>query len=156
MVKENQNNQKNTLKKVAALGIMFSVGVSAFAAGNGNGNGSLGTDMFSYNADAVTDVVNFLDTLKKSKSDGIVDQKEQETIRNMQSQFDKDYGPGSCKFIVNTMVEYLKTPGGKSLIQQSDDGIVFVINKAVREANTQQYISNLNGSTLADYQGFER
>ncbi len=154
MVKEKQNNNKNTLKKVAALGIMFSVGVSAFAAGNGNG--SLGTDMFSYNADAVTDVVNLLDTLKKSKSDGIVDQKEQETIRNMQSQFDKDYGPGSCKFIVNTMAEYLKTPGGKSLIQQSDDGIVFVINKAVREANTQQYISNLNGSTLADYQGFER
>ena len=100
--------EKGKLKKLVALGTMFSVGVSAFAAGTGNGRlWEVGST--SYNQDAVTDIVFLVDTIKEANMDRKLSAEEQNLIKKLQSDYDKNYGEGACKFVIDTMNGVMKS-----------------------------------------------
>jgi len=155
---QEQKKKKSNLRRVTALGVMFSVGVSAFA-----GNGSL-FDITPEKIDkgAITDVVKIVNYVNETSKDGQITKEEQDKIDALKSDYDKNYGTGACKFVLNTMRDYSKTPGGMSLLQQGETGLIFAAHRAVKEAAQKQdcmrILGSLTGktSTLADYEGFER
>ena len=62
-----ENNVNKKIKRVVALGIMFSVGVSAFCNGPG-----LFKDSQSINQKATNDICNMYNYMMKANSDGII------------------------------------------------------------------------------------
>ena len=110
-----ENNVNKKIKRVVALGIMFSVGVSAFCNGPG-----LFKDSQSINQKATNDICNMYNYMMEANSDGIVSSIEENNVQNIINQFDIDFGSGSCEKVFNTMLNYLnETTEVKEAAQKS-------------------------------------
>lgn len=146
---KNNKPRKHNLKKIAALGIMFGVGISAFATGQSGKLFDVNPENYSFNA--VNDVVKVVESIKDASIDSVVDKKELSNIFDLMAEYDKNYGEGSCSFVVKKMTEISKTPGGISLvIPPGDDSIIHIANQAVRKAALQQKDMESMGYTLKD------
>ena len=147
---KNDKPRKHNLKKIAALGIMFGVGISAFATGQSGKLFDVNPENYSFNA--VNDIVKVVESIKEASIDFVIDKKEISNIFDLMAEYDKNYGEGSCRFVVSKMTEFSKTPGGISLVTQTgDDSIIHIANQAVRKAALQQEAMRSMGYTLKDY-----
>lgn len=152
---KNDKPKKQTLKKIAALGIVFGVGISAFANGQSGKLFDVNPENYSFNA--VNDVVKVVESIKDASIDSVVDKKELSNIFDLMAEYDKNYGEGSCRFVVNKMTEFSKTPGGMSLATQTgNDSIIHIANQAVKKAALQQKAMESMGYTLKDYDYYGR
>lgn len=148
--KEKSPVAKKNLFKAAALGIMFTLGTSAFA-----DNGSLFSKSgVTYDDKAVQDIVSIIEYSSDCSKDGIVDDVEKENIKLAKAGFDKKYGEGACKFIVSEIMDYSKTPGGIGIMQQTDykKGLEIMADRAVEKGAQQQKVMQNFNMTLNDYE----
>lgn len=158
---EKQNQKPSASKKIrkaVALGVMFTLGVSAFAHGKGEGK------IYERNAwktSAIDDMCAILDYSAEILKDGIITEAEKSKLQSMSAEYNTDYGKGATEFVIRASNEYSKTPAGASLASKGKDGMTAIIQKSVRRAaETQKSMNTLSSGekkmTLADYEGFSR
>ena len=155
METERNDTQKTPAKlnlvKGAALATMFTLGTSAFA-----DHGSLfKAESNVFDMKAVNDIVKIIEYSASTGRDGL-DQKEQANISKLKENYDKKYGKGSLKFVLKTMDDYSKTPGGKALAQSAQEQglnpLVKIAESGVRKAAVQQKAMRMTDASLADYE----
>lgn len=159
------NNEKQKtatskkIKRAVVLGVMFTMGVSAFAHGKGEGKIY---ERSAWKTSAVDDMCAILDYSAEIQKDGIITEEEKLKLQDMASQYDIDYGKGAAKFVINATDEYAKkTSAGIELSSQGEKGRFAIVQNSVRRAaETQKSMDSLSDSnkkiTLADYEGFGR
>lgn len=143
-----------SVKKAVTLGVMFTLGVSAFAIGNGK--------LFEkndWNLNAVDDMCSIIEYSGKANADGIIDAGEKAELEKMFSTYDTNYGKGAGKFVLTESMKYAKElPAGIELSTQGEKGMKAIVQNSVRKvADVQRSMDTINRTsneklTLADYE----
>lgn len=137
--------------KGAALALMFTLGTSAFA-----DKGSLfDSKTNNYDMKAVDDIVNIVDFVQKNLTENGLNESAQAKVDGIRDYFDTKYGEGSMKFVMVSMSDYSKTPGGmmlqKSASENGINPVAAVADHCVRKAADRQKMMKSFDMTLADY-----
>ena len=151
-VKEETQKKSNnkSLKKVAAISLMFTLGTSAFA-----GDGKLFTKNANYyDIQAVNDIVAVVNYQQECLKDGSFSQEEKQKIASMQTDYDKNYGEGAFKYVYVEMNEYSKTPAfiANAIELGEEKSKTALAHHAVRNAARQQEIMARMDYKLSDYE----
>lgn len=149
---QGRNAARRNLVKGAALATMFTLGTSAFAE-----NGSLfKAESNAFDMKAVNDIVEIVEYAARAGKDGRVDEKEQSHISELKESYDRRYGEGSLKFVLKTMDDYSKTPGGQALAAEAQkkgiDPLVKIAESSTKKAAVQQKAMRMMDMSLADYE----
>lgn len=109
MKKEKKEKKDFSLnaKKGAALAIMFSIGVSAFAQSRGNGR-LFADEPGKINGNAITDYLELEEFVKLADRDDVWTQDEKDIGNLLTRRFEDNYGPGSIELITQAKKENME------------------------------------------------
>lgn len=166
--KENTEQAKGNIskhiKKAVALGVMFTVGVSAFAHGIGPSHDRIDGKLYgnpsiekmngwqrtreTYSTDAIGDMCKIIRMSQEAEKDGVVTASEEAALKSMFAKYDADYGKGAAKFVINAAAEYFPSENLRYSVTQSVKSAAHWQHVADQQNGMQRFKHN---QTLADY-----
>lgn len=148
-------NTKN-LRRAAALGVMLTLGTSAFAEGDGT---LFGKTENTFSMKAVDDMCEIVTYAREASADGRITPDEQARIDMMRTNFDSNYGQGAGKFVMAKTLEFAGTPGGEGIKRQigrgeisAEQGLKAFVSKGVKQGAEKQKSMKTMGMKLSDYE----
>lgn len=152
-------NTSRNLRRAAALGVMLTLGTSAFAEGDGT---LFGKTENTFSMKAVDDMCEIVTYAREASADGRITPDEQSRLDAMRANFDISYGEGAGKFVMAKTLEFAGTPGGEGIKRQmgkgeisAEQGLKALVSKGVKQGAEKQKSMKTMGMKLSDYE-YER
>lgn len=161
---QTKGNISKHIKKAVALGVMFTVGVSAFAHGIGPSHDRIEGKLYgnpsiekmdgwqrtreTYSTDAISDMCKIIRVSQEAEKDGVITKSEEQTLKSMFAKYDADYGKGASKFVLNAATECFPSESLRYSVAQSVKSAAHWQHVADRHNDMQGFKHN---QTLADY-----
>lgn len=154
--KDSKSRSDRNLRRAAALGVMLTLGTSAFAEENGT---LFGKTENIFTIKAVDDMCEIVIYARDASADGRITPDEQSHLDAMRINFDRNYGEGSCKFVMAKTLEFAGTPGGERVKKQmskgeisAEQGLKAFVSNGVKQGAVKQKSMKTMGLELSDYE----
>lgn len=149
-------NTSRNLRRAVALGVMLTLGTSAFAEGDGT---LFGKTENTFSMKAVDDMCQIVTYAREASADGRITPDEQNRLDAMRANFDISYGEGAGKFVMAKTLEFAGTPGGEGIKRQmgkgeisAEQGLKALVSKGVKQGAEKQKSMKTMGMKLSDYE----